>query len=177
MNINYRFKKFTCSSLLALVTFGHINTAHSQSKAEALPQLDVTGVRDGGQGFLSPHKVLAGDELQNKLSGTLGATLANELGVAATGYGAGSSRPVIRGLDGARVQILQNGLSVGDQEIVAVYSVVSAIVAVGISPVTGGVTPAIAAVAIVVSVPGNIAVTTPELMEFVAEPVVPTTVN
>ena len=114
MNINYRFKKFTCSSVLALVTFGHINTAHSQSKAEALPQLDVTGVRDGGQGFLSPHKVLAGDELQNKLSGTLGATLANELGVAATGYGAGSSRPVIRGLDGARVQILQNGLSVGD---------------------------------------------------------------
>ncbi|MBU3628321.1 TonB-dependent receptor [Polynucleobacter sp. AP-Reno-20A-A9] len=91
-----------------------MHTALSQSQAETLPQLNVTGVREGGQGFLSPNKVLAGDELQNKLSGTLGATLANELGFSATGYGAGSSRPVIRGLDGARVQILQNGLSVGD---------------------------------------------------------------
>ena len=69
-----------------------MNPAWSQNQAEALPQLDVTGVREGGQGFLSPNKVLAGDELQNKLSGTLGATLANELGISATGYGAGSSR-------------------------------------------------------------------------------------
>lgn len=87
--------------------------AWSQNQAASLPQLDVTGVREG-QGLLAPNKVLAGDELQNKLSGTLGATLANELGVSATGYGAGSSRPVIRGLEGSRVQILQNGLSVGD---------------------------------------------------------------
>lgn len=87
--------------------------AWSQSQADSLPQLEVTGVREG-QGLLAPNKVLAGDELQNKLSGTLGATLANELGVSATGYGAGASRPVIRGLEGSRVQILQNGLSAGD---------------------------------------------------------------
>lgn len=90
-------------------------SALAQSASDTiLPTLNVTGVRDDGNGFLSPNKVLVGDELQNKLSGTLGATLANELGVSATGYGAGASRPVIRGLDGARVQILQNGLSVGD---------------------------------------------------------------
>jgi len=79
-----------------------------------LPQLNVSGTRESDGGILSPSKVLSGDELQNKLSGTLGATLANELGVSATGYGSGASRPVMRGLDGARVQILQNGLSVGD---------------------------------------------------------------
>ena len=90
------------------------NQSWSQGDAEPSLQLNVSGVRDDGQGFLSPNKVLSGDELQNKLSGTLGATLANELGVSATGYGAGASRPVIRGLEGARVQILQNGLSVGD---------------------------------------------------------------
>ena len=89
-----------------------MNNAWSQTQAEALPQLDVSGVNE--QGLLSPNKILAGDELQNKLAGTLGATLANELGVSATGYGAGASRPVMRGLEGARVQILQNGLSVGD---------------------------------------------------------------
>ena len=90
------------------------NQSWSQGDSEPSLQLNVSGVRDDGQGFLSPNKVLSGDELQNKLSGTLGATLANELGVSATGYGAGASRPVIRGLEGARVQILQNGLSVGD---------------------------------------------------------------
>ena len=112
--MNYRFKQFSCTHLIALACILLMNPAWSQNQAEALPQLDVTGAREGGQGFLSPNKVLAGDELQNKLSGTLGATLANELGISATGYGAGASRPVIRGLDGARVQILQNGLAAGD---------------------------------------------------------------
>jgi len=99
---------------LLLVTSITSFSAWPQGNAEPSLQLNVSGVRDDGQGFLSPNKVLSGDDLQNKLSGTLGATLANELGVSATGYGSGASRPVIRGLEGARVQILQNGLSVGD---------------------------------------------------------------
>jgi len=80
------------------------------------PNLEITatGSQEATQSILLPTKILQGDELLNKLGTTLGATLANELGVSATGYGAGSSRPVIRGLEGARVQILQNGLSVGD---------------------------------------------------------------
>ena len=90
------------------------NPAWSQGQADSLPQLNVSGVRESDSGILSPNKVLSGDELQNKLAGSLGATLANELGVSATGFGSGASRPVIRGLDGPRVQILQNGLSVGD---------------------------------------------------------------
>ena len=79
-------------------------------------QLEITstGSLEAMQSILTPNKILQGDELLNKLGSTLGATLANELGVSATGYGTGSSRPVIRGLEGSRVQILQNGLSVGD---------------------------------------------------------------
>ena len=94
------------SGLLSSVT-----TAQSNS-----PSLEITatGSQEATQSILTPTKILQGDELLNKLGTTLGATLANELGVAATGYGAGSSRPVIRGLEGSRVQILQNGLSVGD---------------------------------------------------------------
>lgn len=84
--------------------------------AQSQPSLEITatGSQEATQSILTPTKVLQGDELLNKLGSTLGATLANELGVSATGYGAGSSRPVIRGLEGSRVQILQNGLSVGD---------------------------------------------------------------
>jgi iron complex outermembrane receptor protein len=111
--MNYRhYSTFRYALLLA--TSIACFSAWSQSNTEPSLQLNVSGVRDDGQGFLSPNKVLSGDDLQNKLSGTLGATLANELGISATGYGSGASRPVIRGLEGARVQILQNGLSVGD---------------------------------------------------------------
>ncbi|MEI6183486.1 MAG: TonB-dependent receptor [Polynucleobacter sp.] len=110
--MNFRLYLFSFSLFLVLsFVTGH---AWSQTSAESLPALNVSGVRETDAGILSPTKVLSGDELQNKLSSTLGATLANELGVSATGYGSGSSRPVMRGLDGARVQILQNGLSVGD---------------------------------------------------------------
>ncbi len=87
--------------------------AFAQSTTPAL-EITATGSQEATQSILTPTKVLQGDELLNKLGSTLGATLANELGVSATGYGAGSSRPVIRGLEGSRVQILQNGLSVGD---------------------------------------------------------------
>lgn len=89
------------------------SVAAAQSTAPSL-EITATGSQEATQSILTPTKILQGDELLNKLGTTLGATLANELGVSATGYGAGSSRPVIRGLEGSRVQILQNGLSVGD---------------------------------------------------------------
>ena len=99
--------------LIYIFVSGLISTT---ALAQSEPSLEITatGSQEATQSILTPTKILQGDELLNKLGTTLGATLANELGVSATGYGAGSSRPVIRGLEGARVQILQNGLSVGD---------------------------------------------------------------
>ncbi|MBU3636061.1 TonB-dependent receptor [Polynucleobacter sp. es-MAR-4] len=99
--------------LIYVLVLGFISTT---ALAQTQPSLEITatGSQEATQSILTPTKILQGDELLNKLGTTLGATLANELGVSATGYGAGSSRPVIRGLEGARVQILQNGLSVGD---------------------------------------------------------------
>lgn len=88
--------------------------AYAQSSSNANLQIEATGSQESNLSILTPTKILQGNELLDKLGTTLGATLGNELGVSATGYGVGSSRPVIRGLEGARVQILQNGLSVGD---------------------------------------------------------------
>jgi iron complex outermembrane receptor protein len=99
--------------LIYILVSGLISTG---ALAQSKPTFEVTatGSQEATQSILTPTKILQGDELLNKLGTTLGATIANELGVSATGYGAGSSRPVIRGLEGPRVQILQNGLSVGD---------------------------------------------------------------
>ena len=99
--------------ICALVSGVFSSYAFAQNQTPSL-EITATGSQEATQSILTPTKILQGEELANKLGGTLGATLANELGVSATGYGAGSSRPVIRGLEGSRVQILQNGLSVGD---------------------------------------------------------------
>jgi iron complex outermembrane receptor protein len=70
-------------------------------------------VRTLGQ-LAQPIEVLGKQEIQEKLQPTLGETLANEPGVNQTFFGRGSSRPVIRGLGGDRVRLLQDGVGVGD---------------------------------------------------------------
>jgi iron complex outermembrane receptor protein len=61
-----------------------------------------------------PTTVLTGQDLSKQLQGTLGSTLANQPGVAERSFGPGPSRPIIRGLDGDRVLILEDGQRVGD---------------------------------------------------------------
>jgi iron complex outermembrane receptor protein len=61
-----------------------------------------------------PATVLGGEDLQQRLGATLGATLASEPGVNVRSFGAGNQRPVIRGLDNDRVLILENGTRTGD---------------------------------------------------------------
>jgi iron complex outermembrane receptor protein len=72
--------------------------------AEARSQFDV----------FQPTSVLAGQELTKQLEMSLGATLENQPGVSVRSFGPAPSRPVIRGLDGDRVLILQDGQRTGD---------------------------------------------------------------
>lgn len=53
--------------------------------------------------------ILAGSALLQRQQPTLGETLAGLPGVNATWFGPGASRPVIRGLGGDRIRILENG--------------------------------------------------------------------
>ena len=72
-------------------------------------------LRNGeGDQILTPAKVLAGDELRDKVGSSLGETLQNELGVSASAFGAGASRPIIRGMEGSRVKMLENGMATSD---------------------------------------------------------------
>jgi iron complex outermembrane receptor protein len=58
--------------------------------------------------------VLAGQELAKNLELTVGATLADSPGVALREFGPGPARPVIRGMDGDRVSVLEDGQRMGD---------------------------------------------------------------
>ena len=61
-----------------------------------------------------PTSVLAGQELTKQLEMSIGDTLQNQPGVAARSFGPAPSRPVIRGLSGDRVLILQDGQRMSD---------------------------------------------------------------
>lgn len=58
--------------------------------------------------------VLTGAALERRRAGTLGATLDGLPGVANTAFGPGAGRPIIRGQDGARVQVLLDGMASHD---------------------------------------------------------------
>jgi iron complex outermembrane recepter protein len=113
MNLRKNFLAHAVACAIA----GIAVTAHSQEQTKRLAPVIVTadpfGANENAM-ILAPAKVLSGNELRNKLGSSLGDTLGSELGVNASGFSTGASRPIIRGLEGPRVKILQNGMSTGD---------------------------------------------------------------
>jgi iron complex outermembrane receptor protein len=107
--------------MLALMAVAvHAATAHAQvssnSAPATLPEVIVTGNPLGSDLFelASPASILQGEDLFRLRRSTLGDTLDGLPGVAATGFGPNASRPVIRGLDGDRIRLLQNGTGMLD---------------------------------------------------------------
>lgn len=85
-------------------------------RRSVMEQVDVIGLplHLSTMESAQPIEVVSGEELRNKQASTLGETLKNEVGVHSSYFGPVASSPIIRGLDGPRVLITQNGLDVGD---------------------------------------------------------------
>lgn len=82
----------------------------------AIEHVDVIGLPLHASTMESaqPIAVIRDEALRNKQAGTLGETLKNEVGVHSSYFGPVASSPIIRGLNGPRVLITQNGLDVSD---------------------------------------------------------------
>lgn len=97
---------------------------------QIIEEIHVTGVplEQSAAELAQSVTVLRDESLDRIRSGNLGETLANQLGVSASYFGAGASRPIVRGLAGARVRIMEDGIDAMD------VSTVSADHAVGVDP-------------------------------------------
>jgi len=97
-----------------------------------LEEIIVTGSisRRPGREVLNPVSVVQGAELDRQVSTTVAQTLENQPGLAVTGIGPGTGRPVIRGLGGDRILMLEDGVRSGDM------SSTSADHAVAVDPIT-----------------------------------------
>ena len=102
--------------VLVLAAFFTPNIYAVDTSQIDLPALAVTGnpLGVGSDELVVPVSVLNGRELSLHREGTLGETLNGIPGVTATQFGPNASRPVIRGLDGERVRIMQNGIGILD---------------------------------------------------------------
>ena len=89
----------------------------SVSAQETRPEeiiVTSTALRESALDIAQPAIVMGGDELRRKITSSIGETIATQPGVTATYFGPSSSRPVIRGLGGNRVLMLQDGVSALD---------------------------------------------------------------
>ncbi len=113
------------AAMLALTGTGvaHAQTAPVAAPADSsaaapasLPPVTVSasGLQLGTNEMTTPVTVLEGDELVRRREATLGETLNSEPGITSSHFGAGASRPIIRGMDGPRVKVLSNGAELHD---------------------------------------------------------------
>jgi len=86
-----------------------------------LPTVEVTASPLSGdaESLARPVEVLQGDALDRAKSATLGETVSKLPGVQSTYFGPGVGRPILRGLDGPRVQVLSGGLGTMDASTVS----------------------------------------------------------
>lgn len=107
---------FALSNPLLANTQAFAADENADSETIALEQVPVTAnpLGVGSDQLVVPVSVLNGRELSLSRESTLGETLKNTPGVSSSYFGPNASRPIIRGLDGDRVRIMQNGVGILD---------------------------------------------------------------
>jgi iron complex outermembrane receptor protein len=106
----------------ALLTSGGLAAQDHSNRANELDKVVVAAspLRHGAEDVVRPVEILAGTELDDSREATLGDTVSKLPGVQSSFFGAGVGRPIIRGLDGPRVQVLSEGLGTLDVSTVSV---------------------------------------------------------
>ncbi len=112
---------------LALLSLGLPAASFAQHGAEEIRVIATP--QDHTIAELAQSITVLGDETLQRIQSTnLGETLAGELGVSASAFSAAASRPIIRGLAGARIKMMEDGIDSLDVSSVSVDH------AVGIDP-------------------------------------------
>lgn len=100
-------------ALFSTPSYGQTSESGSREPT-VLDTIEVSSSRDATPTLIEPASVLDGAELTARASATLGATLADELGVANATFGPNVGLPLIRGQHGARTRVLIGGVGTHD---------------------------------------------------------------
>lgn len=113
--------RLACRRLLAFALLAPCGIAHSQAPDSVTPpstlgtvSVSASALSAGSDAMSTPVTVLEDEELLLRREATIGETLDRQPGIHASHFGAGASRPIIRGMDGPRVKILADGAEIQD---------------------------------------------------------------
>ena len=98
------------------VKAGAANTLDIQLQLTGMKEqvtVTATGQQQAVSSSIQSVDVIGSTDLAKKNPASLGAALENEAGVAKRSFGPGTERPVIRGFDGDRVLVIQDGQRIG----------------------------------------------------------------
>ncbi len=104
--------------------------AAADTDSETIEEIVVVAHPLSGEGLSTATEVLQGEELERKRATNIGATLAQEPGIHSAQFGNAVGRPIIHGLGGPRVRIMEDRIDALD------VSVTSADHAVAVEPFT-----------------------------------------
>ncbi|MEO0881586.1 MAG: TonB-dependent receptor [Pseudomonadota bacterium] len=119
--MSFKLKRAIGVSAAALFFTANLAAAQTETVADDADRLDLDEVvttsaplaRTLGQ-TISNATVLSEEELAERLASSIGETLRREPGISSTAFGAGASRPIIRGLGGDRIRVLTDGIGTFD---------------------------------------------------------------
>ncbi|MCY3672004.1 MAG: TonB-dependent receptor plug domain-containing protein, partial [Alphaproteobacteria bacterium] len=86
----------------------------AQEEPGAIEEVTVLAHPLAGGGLAQATDVLEADELERKAVDNIGATVGNEPGIHNSAYGVGAGRPVIHGLGGSRVRVMEDRIDTLD---------------------------------------------------------------
>ena len=95
------------------VTASAVDAPDKEQPAE-IEEVIVLAHPLGRDGLAQPSDVLDAGELERKAMDNIGATVGNEPGIHNSSYGVGAGRPVIHGLGGARVRVMEEQIDTLD---------------------------------------------------------------
>jgi len=112
-------KKILCTAISSVFGSAAAMAAESEDPARHRAEIEEVIVRAlpfsrNSLESAQPVDLLVGEALDDRRGMTLGETLQKQPGVHSSYYGNGADRPIIRGLSGPRVRILEDGLSTAD---------------------------------------------------------------
>jgi iron complex outermembrane receptor protein len=101
---------------MASAGFASLGASAQTPSPEKIDKVTVTASPLGASvtEMTQPVTVLTDEDLRRRQAASIGDTVGRELGVQSSSFGPAAGRPVIRGLDGARVRVLQNGIDTLD---------------------------------------------------------------
>lgn len=107
------------ATLLAGVALSTIGAASAQTPPSSETKTDVIVITGVGPArtsdeLIASTTVLGEDDITERLAGGLGDTLAGLPGISSSAFAPGASRPIIRGMNAERVQVLANGIGIVD---------------------------------------------------------------